>query len=209
MAGFGGPPAPNRRNRERVLLTNLVKKLLFPLTVCILFLGCNTVSDVTPTEGGDLDWARAIADGVAADTYGEGLVMFRVEATYLDFSGFLYDGVQHPFWQFNYFQIDPDTWIRVFVHPDGSTTVTDAGSLYEDEIDFIFTSADVRGWLALARYCYRYITGREDDVCYGLSVHCSDYSSYAHIYLYDATFDKLAHVRIDLPDGTISSFELY
>jgi len=190
-------------------LTPLVKKLLLPLTVCLPFLGCNTISDVTPTDGGDLDWARGIADGVVADLYGEGFVMFEVEATYLDLSGFLYGGVQHPFWRLWYINNDPDIFIHVVVHPGGSTTVTEYYSYFYDEIEFIYTSSDVQNLLSLSSYCYRYITGHENDVCYGLSARSREYSSSAWIYLYNKPFEKLACVVIDLIDGTISSFNLY
>jgi hypothetical protein len=189
-------------------LTAPANKLLLSLTVCILLAGCNTVSDVSPMEGGDLDWARPIADGVATDIYGEGLVMFRVVATYLDYSGFLYDIVQHPFWTFEYFHIESDTLIRIVVHPDGSTTVSEAGSLYEDEIDFTFTSVDVQDWLSLARHCYRYVTGREDDVCFGLAARCQESDSTGIVTLYDGNFEKLAYVSIDLVNGTINHINL-
>jgi len=188
-------------------MTDLAKKLLLPLTLCLAITGCNTVSDVTPTQGGDLDWGRAIADGVVADIYGEGLVMFEVEATHLDISGSLYGGVQHPFWRFWY--ITPDIVIQVVVYPDGSSAVTEYYSYYYDEIMFTYTAADVRDWLALARYCYRYVTGREDDVCYGFDATCREFGSTARIYLFDATFDRLARVYINMTDGTIEMFSLY
>jgi len=187
-------------------LTFRAEKLLLPAIVCTLFLGCNTVSDVTPTEGGDLDWARAIADGVVADLYDQGLVLYAVEATCLDIFGSFYDGTQHPFWRFSY--INSDILVRIVVHPDGSTTVTENVSYYENQTEFAFTSADVGNWLDLARYCYRYITGREDDVCYGLWCFCSDYGSSATVTLYDEYFDGLAWVSIDLETGLLQQFEL-
>lgn len=190
-------------------MTPLVKKLLLPLTVCLPFLGCNTISDVTPTDGGDLDWSRGIADGVVADLYGEGLFMYKVEATYLDLSGFLYSGVQHPFWRLWYINNDPEIFIHVVVHPGGSTTVTEYYSYFYDEIEFNYTSFEVQNWLSLSSHCYRYITEREDDICYGLSARCREYSSSAWIFLYDGLFERLAGVVIDLIDGTISSFYLY
>ncbi|MCX7021973.1 MAG: hypothetical protein NTW26_06840 [bacterium] len=181
--------------------------MLLTLSVCVSFLSCSTFTEVTPTEGGDLDWARGIADGVVAGLYDVSFVMFEVEATYLDFSGFLYGGVQHPFWRFSY--INSDACIQVIVHPDGSTTVTEDNGYFDDEIMFTYTSADVGDWLALAQYCYRYITGLEDDVCYGFDAYCYEYGSYAGIYLYDSTFEELARVGIDLINGTIYSFDLY
>jgi hypothetical protein len=187
-------------------LTPLVKKLPLPLIVCALFLGCNTVSDVTPTEGGDLDWARAIADGVVADLYDQGLVMYRAEATCLDFFGILYDGVQHPYWRFSY--INSDVLVRIVVHPDGSTTVTEDVSYFENQTEFAFTSTDVVDWLDLAQYCYRYITGCEDDVCYGLGASCSEYGSTAFVTLYDRDIEGLAWVSIDLETGQLDQFVL-
>jgi len=134
--------------------------------------------------------------------------MFQAEATYLDLCGCLYGGVQHPYWLFGYFKTDPDTLILIVVHPDGSTTVTDYASYYEEEIDFTFTSADVQTWLALARDCYRYLTGREDDVCYGLAAHCLESDSTAFVTLYDENYVGLALVTIDLEDGTVGHIEL-
>jgi hypothetical protein len=187
-------------------MTAFAKKLPLPLIVCIWLLSCNTVSDVIPTEGGDLDWARGIADGVVADLYDEGFVMYGVEATNLDLSGFLYGGVQHPYWRFSY--INPDFLVRVVVHPDGSTTLTEDESYYENEIEFTYTSADVQNWLSLSSHCYRYITGCEDDVCYGLTGRCSDYGSTAFVTLYDQNLERLAWVTIDLESGLIDHFEL-
>ncbi|HDR06663.1 MAG TPA: hypothetical protein ENN88_03430 [Candidatus Coatesbacteria bacterium] len=188
-------------------MSPLAKKLLLPF-VCLLFLGCSTPSDIPPIKSGDLDWARAIADGVVADLYGEDLVMFAVAATYLDISGFLYDGAQHPWWRFSYIGYE-GLYVRVIVHPHGSTTVTEGAGSFTSEIMFTYTSADVRDWLDLARYCYRLVTGREDDACYGLEAFCSEYGSEARIELYDAAFDPLARAVIDMSVGTLISFELY
>lgn len=183
-------------------MTSPAKKLLLPLAVCISLFGCNTVSDVTTEDGGDLDWAHAIADGVVFDLYGEGLVMFEVKATYLDIRGFLYGEVQHPYWRFSY--ISPDgLLVRVIVHPHGSTTVTEDHGYFTDEIPFTYTSADVRDWLDLARSCYRQITGRADDVCYALTAACYEISSKAMVVLFDSMFLRLASVLIDMTDGTI------
>ncbi|HUT97795.1 MAG TPA: hypothetical protein VM054_01810 [bacterium] len=184
-----------------------IKKLLPPLIVGFALAGCSTFTEVTPTEGGDLDWARTIADGVIADFYDQSLVMFRVEATYLDIQGFLYGGVQHPYWRFWY--NDPDILVRIVVHPDGSTTVMEDENYHSYDISFTYTSADLADWLELGRYCYRYITGREDDVCYGFEAFCGEYSSDARITLFNPTFDKLARVEINMIDGTLVSFDLY
>ncbi len=171
-------------------------------------LGCDLISDTGPMQGGDLDWARAIADTRIEELYKNGFVMYRIEATYLDSYGYLYDGAQHPYWCFTY--INHESFVvLIVVHPDGSVSVEEYESYYDDEIDFDYTSSDVHDWISLSSYCYRYITGLQDDVCYGLYGVSGQHGSYVDIYLYDKYFFELARVEITPEDGEIYSFDLF
>jgi hypothetical protein len=180
------------------------------LCAVLLLFGCDLLTGTDQPDIGDWDWAEKIADDLVEETYGGAPVKHEFEANYLNADGRLYGGVQHPLWHVVYKNMDivysPE--VHVIVHPDGSTTTfTDSGWGEYREIDY--SSGDVCDWLWLAISCYRYVTGRQDDVCYGL--HC--YSTinggdFATVTLYDSDIEELAWVRIDIEGGIIDRFEL-
>ncbi|MCK4594411.1 hypothetical protein KAU45_07905 [bacterium] len=181
------------------------------LCTILIFAGCDLLTGTGQTDVCDWDWAQNIADDLVRERYSDGLIKYEFEANYLDCNGHLYGGVQHPFWHIVYTNPNivygPD--VHVIVHPDGATTTfEERGWLNTRELNY--ASSDVEDWLFLAINCYRYITGRDDDVCYGLRCYASYFyeNDYAHITLYNSNIEELASVTINIDDGIVEDFDL-
>jgi hypothetical protein len=185
----------------------LPRNTLYLLLIAgLLLTGCELFSGTaTPNNNSDTGytWAREKALEAVNSEYQGDFFVHSFRSQRVDISGQLDKAMQAPYWEFIILD-GVEVLLDVRVSALGKVSIFPWFRYHDyDPLAGTYPDHDLRNWLGNARTAYRDISGRDDDVSYGLECRGYGNGDYAYIDLYNKYGTMVGSVSLNPETGEI------